>query len=256
LSSRILVKLSGKVIGENTFREMVSDLKQLSEQGYSIALVHGGGKKITHFLNKLQISSNFINGLRVTNQAAIEVVEMVLTGLINKELTRWLNRENLPAVGLSGSDDNLIIARQMHSELGFVGEIEKINAELIEVLWENDKIVVIAPTGTSKDGECYNINADHSASAIAIALEVDHLIFLSDTEGVLDGGKKLDKLSVEKISEFIQAGSASDGMIPKLNACKMAKTAGVNSIKIAPWAGPGTLLRLIEHSDIGTEILG
>jgi acetylglutamate kinase len=255
LSSRILIKLSGKVISENNFNEMVSDIQQLREQGYSIALVHGGGKKITQYLNTLQIPSNFINGLRVTNQDAIQVVEMVLAGLINKELTRWLNRANLPAVGLSGSDDNLILARQLNPELGFVGEIEKINAELIKILWDAGKIVVIAPTGTSKKGECFNINADQSASALATALEVDHLIFLSDTEGVLDGGKKLDSLSVEKIAEFIQTGTASDGMIPKLNACKKAKTGGVTSIKIAPWAGVGTLLRLIEHTDMGTEIL-
>lgn len=255
MKQKILIKLSGKLIDPDIFQEMIADLKELQQAGAVVALVHGGGKTITHYLNALQIKANFIEGLRETNADAIKVVEMVLAGLINKQLTRWLNAAQLPAVGVSGSDLNLIEATVKNPALGFVGTVASVNPELIDTLWERQLISVIAPTGTAADQSCLNINADTTAGALAGALGVDSLIFFSDTDGVQENGARLRSLNDEKIQALLRQGVAHGGMIPKLRACRTAKTAGVPQIKIAAWRGRGTLHSLLSTSDQGTEII-
>lgn len=254
LKKKILIKLSGKLIEQQIFEELAGDLSQLYQQDTAIILVHGGGKTITHYLNSQKIESEFVDGLRVTTGESVKIVEMVLAGLINKQITRWLNHAGLPAVGLSGSDGKLIQAEYMDERLGFVGKVSKISAELPQLLLENRKIVVIAPTGSSPDGSCLNINADSSAGALAAALQVNQLIFFTDTDGVLLDGKPLTILKSAEISGFIERGSARDGMIPKLIACRSAKENDVSKVNICAWAGKGTLLNLLENKPAGTEI--
>jgi acetylglutamate kinase len=255
LKRKILMKLSGKLIDKNTFREMIDDIQALHAQDVLVALVHGGGKTISHYLNAQKVPSEFIDGLRSTNGEAIKIVEMVLAGLINKQLTRWLNAANLPATGISGSDCNLILASQISHELGFVGNIEKINPRIINILWQNNMIAVIAPTGTGSDHDCLNINADVSAGALAGALEVDSLFFFTDAEGVLTREGKLDTLSARDIPEFIESGQAREGMIPKLLASRTAKRSGIRQVKISAWQGKGTLMKLLNGANLGTEIM-
>lgn len=252
---KILIKLSGKLVDPEIFQEMMADLKELQPTGVVVALVHGGGKTITHYLNALQIKANFVEGLRETNADAIKIVEMVLAGLINKQLTRWLNAASLPAIGISGSDLNLIEASVKNPALGFVGNVQKINPELIYTLWERQLISVIAPTGTAPDQSCLNINADTTAGALAAALAVDSLIFFSDTDGVFEDGARIELLNEAKLQELLRQGVARDGMIPKLLACQNAKARGVAQIKIAAWRGRGTLVSLLTTPGQGTEII-
>ena len=252
---KILVKLSGKLIGEEIFKEMIRDIESLRQQGFAVALVHGGGKTITQYFDALKLPSEFIDGLRVTNSEAIKIVEMVLAGLINKQLTRWLNGAGVPAVGISGSDANLIEAELLRAELGFVGKARKINPELIDLLWKNNHVAVIAPTGTADDQSCLNINADMSAGEIACALNVDHFFYFTDTDGVLVNEKRVPQIPRGQIAELIKSGAASGGMIPKLTSSRAAKESGIPNVKIAPWLGEGTLLKLMTDTSIGTEIL-
>ncbi|MBN1351959.1 acetylglutamate kinase [candidate division KSB1 bacterium] len=252
---KTLIKLSGKLIDNDIFMELIEDLHYLRKANHSLALVHGGGKIITQYLDSQQIASKFIDGLRVTESDAIKIVEMVLAGLINKQLTRWLNAANIPAVGISGSDLNLIEACMIKPELGHVGRVENINPQIVDLFWKNNLFAVIAPTGTTAQGDCLNINADMSAGALACALSVDNLIYFTDANGVLINGKKIDTLSAMAIPEFISKGIASEGMIPKLEACKIAKESGISKIKIARWAGKGSLLEALGSENIGTEII-
>lgn len=254
MKKKILLKLSGKLIDKETFSEMVEDIQILKNQCIEVALVHGGGKTISHYLNTQKIESVFINGLRSTNEEAVKIVEMVLAGLINKQLTRWLNAAKLPAAGVSGSDCNLIQSIQISEELGFVGEIEKINPQIINILWQNGMIAVVAPTGTNSEQGCLNINADVSAGALATALEVDSLFFFTDAEGVMKNGEKIARLDRTEIDTLIQTGTAKDGMIPKLTACKSAKERGIPQVKVSAWHGRGTLLKLLNSQELGTEI--
>ena len=252
--SRILVKISGKLISPTVFGELAANIAKLHANGDQVVVVHGGGKPISKELAEKNIPVEFIDGMRVTSEEAIHVVEGVLAGQINKQLTRWLNQAQVPAIGISGSDNRLIQADQVDPRLGYVGQISKINPEIIHSLWDMGLAVVVAPTGVSEDAACLNINADISAGALASALEVDLLVLFTDTAGVLRDGKTIPALSQFDIRKFISEGFAKDGMIPKLTACQTAKKAGIPKVKIAPWAGPDTLSQLIENESIGTEI--
>lgn len=256
MKKKILIKLSGKLIDEETFKEMIADIRLLRQQGYVIAIVHGGGKTITQQLTAQNIQSEFKNGLRVTTAEAIKIVEMVLAGQINKQLTRWLNAARLPAVGISGADANLIQAIPISTELGYVGKIEKINPDVVLLCWLKEFIAIIAPTGTSPDEACLNINADISAGSLAAALAVENLIFFTDTDGVLQNGQSRQTISVGEIKEFIHNGTANGGMIPKLQASQLAKESGTQRVKIGAWRGKGTLVEMLADGKIGTEIIG
>jgi acetylglutamate kinase len=219
-------------------------------------------------LKKLDIPSTFIDGLRVTDAAAVEVVEMVLTGSINKQIVTAVNAAGGRAVGLSGKDGNMVVARKVAMtkiddkgervavDLGFVGEPEKVNPEILHTMMKSEIIPVIAPIGVGARGETYNINADTVAGAVAGALSAERLILLTDVEGVLDKDKKLvPRLTVREARELIADGTISGGMIPKIQTAIDAVEAGVTAAVILDGRIPHVLLlELFTEHGAGTLI--
>ena len=229
-----VIKFGGNAMGDPAlFKQFAHDVVLLKQIGVNPIIVHGGGPQIGEMLDRLKIKSEFIDGLRVTDAAAVEIVEMVLSGSINKQIVSAISNAGGQAVGLSGKDSNLIRARKLSRtkadpdsnierilDLGFVGEPEEINPEILTVFEESDIIPVIAPIGVGKRGETYNINADTAAGAIAAALAARKLLMLTDVTGVLDKSKKLiSKLTIKEAKHLMKDGTISGGMIPKIETC-------------------------------------
>jgi acetylglutamate kinase len=219
-------------------------------------------------LNKLQIKSEFVNGLRVTDKPTVEVVEMVLAGAINKEIVSAINRQGGKAVGICGKDANLMIARRITEmpdpesnimkavDIGYVGVPEEVNPHIVEVISNSDLIPVIAPVGVSRDGHTLNINADTFASALAAKMKAKRLLLLTDVEGVLDKEKRLiPELSVAKARELIRNGTITGGMIPKVEGCIEVVEAGVEAVVIIDGRVPHcVLLELFTEHGVGTLV--
>jgi acetylglutamate kinase len=249
--------------------EFGRDIALLKQVGINPVVVHGGGPQINAMLERLKIKSTFIDGLRVTDAAMVEVVEMVLSGSVNKQVASLIHRAGALAVGISGKDGGLIRARKLTRtvqdpdseieralDLGFVGEPVFIDTRVIHALTGAGLIPVIAPVGTGEDGETYNINADTAAGAIAGALNAQRLLMLTDVPGVLDTDKNLiPDLSLARIRELIADGTISGGMIPKVETCMEAVTQGVKGATILDGRVPhALLLELFTEGGIGTMI--
>lgn len=221
----------------------MQDIVHLQKMGMHPVIVHGGGPEISKMCQQMGIAPAFVNGLRVTDGATLEIAQMVLVGKINKELVSHLNQQGGKAVGLSGHDANLLLAKQTDANLGFVGEIEQVSPEILAALIEAGYIPVIAPIATSKDFQSYNINADSSAASIAIALEADHLILLTDVAGVLKAsGAKIDAIKTSEVSGLIQNGTLKGGMIPKIKGAAAAIQGGVDQVHILDGRVPHSLI--------------
>ena len=230
----VVIKLGGHAMtsdqGMETFARDVALMRQV---GINPIIVHGGGPMINAMLEKLNIESKFINGKRVTDQATMEVVEMVLSGSVNKKIVQAINDQGGRAVGLSGKDAKLIECEQADKDLGMVGSPSKINPSVINTLTENDTIPVIAPLGSGPNGETFNINADTAAGAIAAALKADRLLLLTDVSGVKNSdGEVITELSAQKIKNMIKEGIISDGMIPKTETALYSLDGGVRAVVI------------------------
>ncbi|MBQ6224370.1 MAG: acetylglutamate kinase, partial [Campylobacter sp.] len=233
------------------------DIVLLHMVGIKIIVVHGGGKKINETLDKIGITSEFKDGLRVTSKECVEVTEMVLSGLVNKEITALLNQNGAPSIGISGKDGDLLRAKFLdEKKYGFVGVIDEVNTNFINDLLEKGYLPVIAPLATDENGVSYNINADLCASKVASALKADKVIFLSDIDGVLDKeGKLISKLDEKLINKFKKDGTISGGMIPKMDACLECVKAGVGSAHIINGKIPHSLLlELFTDDGIGSLI--
>ena len=233
--------------------------------------VHGGGPEITSLLKQLGKKSEFINGLRVTDEETMAIAEMVLVGKINTELVAMLNKQGSKAIGLSGKDGNLIVARKYLSDIyengdiksvdiGFVGDVEQVNIELIETLLTAGYIPIIAPIGVGINGESYNINADSVAGEIAGALKAEKLLLLTDTKGIYsdfgDEDSFITTLSFESAQELMNEGKIDGGMIPKVKACVTALAAGAKKTHIVDGRQPHTiLLEIFTDSGVGTEVI-
>jgi acetylglutamate kinase len=266
----IVVKYGGHAMGQETLAvEFGQDIALLKQVGINPVVVHGGGPQINAMLERLEIKSSFIDGLRVTDAAMVEVVEMVLAGTVNKQVAGLINRSGALAVGISGKDGGLIRARKLRRtkkdpdsnieqvlDLGFVGEPSFIDTRVIHALTGAGLIPVIAPVGTGEDGETYNINADTAAGAIAGALNATRLLMLTDVPGVLNRQKQLmPDLSLARIHELIADGTISGGMIPKVETCMDAVTQGVKGATILDGRVPhALLLELFTEGGIGTMI--
>jgi len=266
----IVVKYGGNAMASGTSADdFAQDIVLMKQTGIDPVVVHGGGPQIGAMLKKLQIPSHFIDGLRVTDEAAIEVVEMVLTGSINKQIVTSINAAGGRAVGVSGKDGNLIVARKLERkkldptslemkpvDLGFVGEPDKINAEVIRAIMKSELIPVIAPIGAGPRGETYNINADTVAGAVAGAMKAERMILLTDVEGVLDTeGKVIPKLSIADARRLIADGTISGGMIPKIETAIDAVEGGVKAAVILDGRIPHVLLlELFTEHGAGTLI--
>ncbi len=226
----VVVKYGGNAMVEGVTEDFAQDIVLMKQTGIEPVVVHGGGPQIGDMLKRLSIPSTFVDGLRVTDAAAIDVVEMVLTGSINKHIVSGINAAGGRAVGISGKDGNLIQARKLERtrldpatlenkpvDLGFVGVPDKINPEVLRNIMASDLIPVIAPIGLGPRGETFNINADTVSGSVAAAMQAERLILLTDVEGVLDQDKKLiPKLSVAEASALIKDGTIRGGMIPKI----------------------------------------
>jgi acetylglutamate kinase len=266
----IVVKYGGHAMGQDQLAsEFGRDIALLKQVGINPVVVHGGGPQINAMLERLAIKSSFIDGLRVTDAAMVEVVEMVLAGTVNKQVAGLINRAGALAVGISGKDGGLIRARKLRRtkkdpgsniesvlDLGFVGEPAFIDTRVIHALTGAGLIPVIAPVGTGEDGETYNINADTAAGAIAGALNAQRLLMLTDVPGVLDHERKLlPDLSLPQIRELIAQGTINGGMIPKVETCMEAVTQGVKGATILDGRVPhALLLELFTEGGIGTMI--
>src|SRR3569832_297612 len=268
-SKTIVVKYGGNAMGEGVTEDFAQDIVLMKQTGIEPVVVHGGGPQIGDMLKRLSIPSTFIDGLRVTDEAAIGIVEMVLTGSINKQIVSGINAAGGRAGGISGKDGNLIIARKLErmkmdptsletkpGDLGFVGEPEKINPEGLRRIMQSDLIPVIAPVGVGKQGETYNINADTVSGAVASAMAAERLILLTDVEGVLDQDRKLiPKLSVAEAQDLIKNGTIRGGMIPKIETAIDAVKAGVKAAVILDGRIPHVLLlELFTEHGAGTLI--
>ena len=265
----VVVKYGGHAMGDEALSAgFARDIVLLKQSGINPIVVHGGGPQIGAMLKKLNIESEFSGGLRVTDKATVEVVEMVLAGSINKNIVGALNQAGGRAVGLCGKDGNLIVARKVDHkhdpssnvenavDLGFVGEPEKINPEILETMIQSDIIPVIAPIGVSTGGDTYNINADTAAGAIAAATGAKRLLLLTDIRGVLDKSDNLvTGLSVDDARALMKDGTISGGMIPKLETCIDAVEGGVEAVVILDGRVPhAVLLELFTEHGVGTLV--
>jgi acetylglutamate kinase len=265
----IVVKYGGHAMGDDTIaRQFADDIVLLKQVGMNPVVVHGGGPQIGEMLKRLQIKSSFIDGLRVTDQATVEIVEMVLSGSVNKELVALINKAGGLAVGLSGKDADLIRAKKLEHptpesdsniekvlDLGFVGEPVAINTKILDLLEKSDIIPVIAPIGVGDKGETYNINADTVAGAVAAAVKATRFLLLTDVAGVLDKEKKLiAQLSVENARGLIADGTISGGMIPKIETCLEAIKGGVEAAVIIDGRVPHAILLELFAEGAGTLI--
>ncbi len=267
----IVVKYGGHaMVDEDLKQDFALDIILMKYVGMNPVVIHGGGPQIGDFLKKLSIESEFVDGMRVTDKQTMDVVEMVLVGKVNKEIVSLINRNGGQAAGLSGKDGQLITAEKLKYlkngandqppeiiDMGMVGEVVSVDNRILTSLIESDFIPVIAPVGSGKEGETYNINADWVASHIASALDARKLILLTDTQGVLDReGALISTLSMEKVRQSIDDGTIKGGMIPKVNCCMKALDHGVKKAHIIDGRQKhAILLEILTKGGIGTEIV-
>ncbi len=258
----VVVKFGGSAMDKVGIKQGIAeDIILMRYVGIKPVVVHGGGKAISKLMQKLDIKPKFIEGNRVTDQATMEIVEMVLAGKENKEIVALLNLCGGKAVGIEGKDGGLILARKIsEKKLGLVGEIEKINPKLLEILEKEEFIPVIAPVGMDKEGKTLNINADIVAAEIAGALQAEKLIFLTDVEGILENFSKPESLiptiTLKQIQNMLEEGKIHKGMVAKVKACQKALKKGVKKVHIINGKTPRSLiLEIFTNSGIGTQIL-
>ena len=253
----IVIKLGGHaMVSDEALETFARDVVLMRQVGINPVIVHGGGPMINSMLDKLNIESEFIDGKRVTDSETIRVVEMVLSGNVNKKIVQAINKQDGRAVGLSGKDAKLINCVQDKPELGLVGTPKDVNPEVIFNLFENDMIPVIAPLGSGIDGETLNINGDTVSGAIAAALKADRLLLLTDVSGVQDkDGSIITELNSNQIKNWINEGIISGGMIPKTETALMALEGGVRGVVILDGRVPNAcLLELFTEHGAGSLI--
>ncbi len=240
-SKTIVIKYGGNaMINEDLKRSVMEDITLLKYVGMNPVIVHGGGPDISESLKTYHIESKFVSGLRVTDAETMRIAQMVLVGKTNKEVVSNVNRNGGKAIGLCGIDGKIIECEPLTEDsegnkidVGFVGKIKKVNAEILKSLCEDEYIPVIAPIGTDDSGQSYNINADTVASAVATAMGAEKLMFLTDVEGVKDAkGNIIFEITTSSAEELIHVGTINGGMIPKVRACVKAVLEGVNRVHI------------------------
>ncbi|MCL4111707.1 UNVERIFIED_CONTAM: hypothetical protein GTU68_023663 [Idotea baltica] len=232
------------------------DIVLMQQVGVNPVIVHGGGPMINEMLEKLDIKSEFVNGKRVTDAATVEVVEMVLSGRVNKRIVQAINAQGGRAMGLSGKDGDLMVCDQTNPELGFVGTPTELNTDVLRTLFKDNIIPVIAPIGTGRDGETFNINGDTAAGAIAAALKADRLLLLTDVAGVKDAeGEVVTELTPAQIRDLMASGVIAGGMIPKTETALNAIEGGVRAVVILDGRAPNAcLLELFTDHGAGSLI--
>jgi acetylglutamate kinase len=272
----IVIKYGGKAMTDPALKEgFATDVVLLKYVGLNPVVVHGGGPQIDQMLKRLAIEPKFRQGVRVTDAATMQVVEMVLGGTINKEIAALISRHGAKAIGLSGKDGGLILAKPFTSaewarklgtdlgasseeeDYGLVGEVQAVDPTLLKNLQSSQTIPVIAPMGVGKDGRTYNINADLVAGAIAAALGAEKLVVLTDVRGIKDEeGKHLSTLARKDVFRLVKKGTISEGMLPKVQSCLTALEGGVKKAHVIDGRTPhAILLEIFTDKGIGTEIV-
>jgi acetylglutamate kinase len=258
-NSIIVIKYGGNaMIDEQLQKDFANNLAQLKDNHFHPVVIHGGGPQISEALNKNGIKTQFINGERVTDKPTLEIVEMVLSGNVNKHIVQLTQKAGANAVGISGKDAHLIYATTdpQKKHLGFVGKVSKVNPAILHTLIENDFIPIISPVSTSQEGITYNVNADFAAAAIAASLQAEKLLLLTNIRGVLDKQNVLiPQLTPSQIDSLIADRTISDGMIPKINCALDALNKGVNNVQIIDGRIPNVLKStLFEKTLTGTSL--
>ena len=269
----VVIKYGGNAMTEAALKDsFAADVVLMKLVGINVVVVHGGGPQIGELLSRLNIESEFVNGMRVTDSATMDVVQMVLGGLVNPDIVSLINTHGGRAVGVTGKDGNLIQAEKMPMtiasndagasapeiiDIGHVGSITNIQVDVLNTLVQSEFIPVIAPVGVGKDGESYNIHADIVAGAIAEALNAEKLVLLTNTPGILDADNAtLSSLNKAEVEALIANGTISEGMLPKVECALDAVSGGVNSVTIVDGRVPhALLLEVFTDSGVGTQIL-
>lgn len=259
---RVVIKYGGAAMIDCELKKKVmQDIVLMRYVGMKPIVVHGGGPEINHMLARLGIESNWVDGLRVTDQETMEIVEMVLGGKVNKEIVAGLNASGGKAIGLSGKDGQLIEAKALdEGKMGFVGQVNTINPAIIETVIDSGYIPVIAPIGIGPAGESYNINADLVAAAVAVALKADKLVLLTDVPGLLhdaaDPASLISVLRIGDVKKFTSQGIIAGGMIPKVQCCVESVLGGVGRTHIIDGRLPHSiLLEIFTREGIGTMVV-
>ncbi len=265
----VVIKFGGHAMGDEALADaFAQDVVYLKQSGVNPIVVHGGGPQIGRMLEKLAIQSEFVHGLRKTDKATVEIVEMVLAGAINKQIVSAINRQGGNAVGICGKDANLMIAEKITQmpdptsnlmqavDIGYVGDPVLVNPHIVDVISKSDLIPVIAPVALSPQGETLNVNADSFASALAAKMKAKRLLLLTDVAGVMDKDKNLiSNLSVDQAKALIRDGTISGGMIPKVEGCIEVVEAGVEAVVIIDGRVPHcVLLELFTEHGVGTLV--
>lgn len=269
----VVIKYGGHaMVDEGLKQDFARDITLLKFVGINPVVVHGGGPQIGSVLDRMGIRSRFVDGLRVTDEPTMDVVEMVLVGNVNKEIVAQVSQQGGKAVGLSGKDGRLIVAKKMHLvrntevddeppeiiDIGMVGEVMEVNPGIIRTLEAGGFIPVIAPVGVGETGETYNINADWVAAKVAVALGAIKLILLTDVAGVLDNhGTLMSSIKADEVKTFLGRGVISAGMIPKAQCALEAVAQGVDKVHIIDGRNPhAVILELFTDKGVGTEVSG
>jgi acetylglutamate kinase len=266
-----VIKYGGAAQAEEALKDSFArDVVLLNFIGIRPVIVHGGGPKISETMKRMGKEPSFIQGQRVTDRETMDIVEMVLGGLINKEIVAMINNHGGKAVGLSGKDGGLLKAKKKYIkkadgkgeeetiDIGLVGEVESVDPSLLDSLHRDGFIPVISPIASGGSGEAFNINADYAASAIASALKAEKLILLTDVPGIKDkGGRVIPTIHKKGVKKYIEGGTVSGGMLPKVQACTRALEGGVKKTHIVDGRVPHCLLlEIFTEEGIGTEIVG
>ena len=259
----VVIKYGGSAMTNNSVKQkVIEDIALMKYVGMKPVIVHGGGPSINRILNRMGIKSNFVNGMRVTDKDTMEIVEMVLSGSVNKNIVNLLGSHNIKTIGISGKDGNLFTAKKLKVEeedLGYVGILSKIDTSLLNVLLNNNYTPVIAPIASDSKGNSYNINADMAASSVASALKAQKLIYISDVPGILldisDENTLIHQASVKEIQNYKENGIISGGMIPKVDYALEAVDKGVSSVHLLDGrVEHSILLEIFTKKGIGTII--
>ncbi len=264
-----VIKYGGSIMKNKESKDaFIEDIVLLKLVGIKVAIVHGGGPKISELLERLNIKTEFVKGLRKTDKKTMEAVEMVLSGHINKELVSELCNHGIHAIGLSGKDDNLIKTQKKYLyegeeaiDIGYVGDVVQINDKMLMDLLDKDYLPVISPVGCDEGGDTYNVNADYAASAVSSALNAEKLIVLSDVEGlytnVNDPSTFISSVTLDEIDNYIKNGSINGGMLPKMECCTNAIKNGTKNVHLIDGGQlHSLLLEIFTRDGIGTMVKG
>lgn len=252
-----VVKYGGAIMTDENLKSMIAqDVTLLRKIGINVVVVHGGGKEITSLADKLKIESKFVDGQRYTDENMRDVVQMVLAGLINKDIVRRINIHGGRAVGISGIDANLITVKNVNEELGLVGEVTDVNSSFINNLIQNGYLPVIAPIGVDENGTIHNVNADLAAGPIAASINAEKLVYITDTDGVQVNNERISHLTESESQKLINENIITGGMIPKVESALAAIDAGVQKVHIINGkVEHALLLEIFTKEGVGTEIV-